>query len=107
MNKYFAIVNVVVFSCLFLALPLGLNYLQAAILFGIVAALLAPIAIHKVPDIHWVTGLLVGLALFASFPLKKLLPLDGYFQEVLLSMAYGAALWVIGAGWKRSWKYNK
>ncbi len=107
MNRYFAIVSVVILGCLVLAIQLGLSNLQATILLGVAAASMSPVAIHKVPNANFALGLLVGLTLFASLPLKKLLQFDGFLQEILLSILYGAVLWIIGVGWKRSWKTQK
>lgn len=106
MNKYFfAIVAVVSISILLTSL--GLKYSHATLLFGLAAAGLAPIAIHKVPNSNIAVGLLMGLAYFASFPFKKLFQLDGFIQEIPVTLIYAGILWTIGAGWKRSWKTGK
>ncbi len=104
MNKYVLAVIVAVFGALVIAVPIGLKYSQATLLFGLIAVLSAPVVIHKVPNVRGATGMLVGLSIFASFPLKKLLQIDGFINEVPVTLAYAAILWVIGFGWKRSWR---
>ncbi|GAA6193630.1 hypothetical protein [Phaeobacter sp. NW0010-22] len=107
MNKYSVLIAAIVFLTLLLAVPIGLKYSQASLLFGFVALVLAPIAIHKTPSVNWALGLLMGLAIFASFPFKKLFQLDGFVQEAPVTLAYAGILWLIGMGWKRSWKQGK
>ena len=104
MNKYGLAVIVAVFGALVVAVLTGLKYSHATLLFGLIAALSAPAVIHKVPNVSWATGMLVGLSIFASFPLKKLFQIDGFINEVPVTLAYGAILWIIGFGWKRNWR---
>lgn len=104
MNKFGLAVVVAVFGSLFIAVPIGLRYSQATILFGLIAALSAPVVIHKIPSVNWAAGMLMGLSFFASFPLKKLFQIDGFINEVPVTLAYAALLWVIGFGWRRSWR---
>ncbi|WP_114286362.1 hypothetical protein [Candidatus Halocynthiibacter alkanivorans] len=104
MNKYSISVLAIAITTLFLAVVIGLKYSQASLIFGIVALALAPIAIHKVSDRGWALGLLAGLAIFASFPAKKLFQIEGFVTETLLTLIYFGTFWVIGMGWKRSWK---
>lgn len=103
MDKYFVLVTAVVFGVLTIAVAGGLRYSQTALLFGLIAIALAPIAIHKVSSPSTAIGLMTGLSLFASFPVKKLYGLAEFPQGMLLSAAYLGSLWTIGAGWKRSW----
>lgn len=103
MDKYFVLVTAVVFGVLTIAVAVGLRYSQAALLFGLIAIVLAPIAIHKVSSPSGAIGLLAGLSFFASFPVKKLYHLAEFPQGMLLSAAYLGVLWAIGVGWKRSW----
>ena len=107
MNKYGFTIAAVVFMSLILSLIVGLKYSQASILFGIIAVGLARTTIHKVTEVNWAVGMLVGLALFASFPLKKLFQLDGFTQKFLLTMIYAGVLWIVGMGWRRNWKQGK
>lgn len=86
------------------SVPIGLKYSQGMLLYGLIAVVSAPVVIHRVSDKNWSLGMLVGLSLFASFPLKKLLRLDGILEETAVSLAYAGVLWVIGFGWKRSWR---
>lgn len=104
MNKYFLGVAIAVFGTLAVAVPIGLKYSEATLIFGLVAALSAPVVVHKIPDKNWSLSMLVGLSIFASFPLQKLLNFDGFLYEAPVSLAYLAILWVIGFGWKRSWR---
>lgn len=104
MNKYGLAVTIAVFGALIIAVPIGLKYSQATLLFGLIAALSAPVVIHKVPDANWASGMLMGLSFFASFPLKKLFQIEGFINEASVMLAYAALLWVIGFGWRRSWR---
>ena len=104
MNKYSWIVIAAVVGSFVLVISVGLRYSQSSIFFGLVAAILSPIVIHKIPQMNVSLGLLVGLSFFASFPLKKLFQFEGILQEVSISAAYLAVLWVIGFGWRRSWR---
>ena len=104
MNKYGLAVNIAVIGTLIIAVPVGLKYSQATLLFGLIAALSAPVVIHKIPNANWALGMLMGLSFFASFPLKKLFQIDGFINEVPVTLAYAALLWVIGFGWRRSWR---
>lgn len=104
MNKHFWIIISSILVCMLLAVALGLKYSQAAIVFGIAAAIMAPFAIHRVPDSRFAASLIIALAYFASFPVKKLYNLDGVMPEAVLALIYAAVLWLIGLGWKRSWK---
>ncbi len=107
MNQYAVSIVAIMFLTIFLAALAGLRYSQASLVFGIIAAVLAPIAIHKVPKLSLSVAFLVSLAIFASYPAKKLFQLNGFFQEFPLTLAYAALLWFIGIGWKRSWKREK
>ena len=104
MNKYVLGVTIAVFGALVIAVPIGLKYSQATLLFGVIAAVSAPMVIHKISDKNWSLGMLMGLSFFASFPLKKLFQIDGFMNEIPVTLAYVAILWVIGFGWKRSWR---
>jgi len=101
MNKYvFAVISVVL-GTLIIAVPLSLKYSEATLLFGFIAA---PIVVHKIPNVGYALGILIGLSAFASFPLKKLFQIDGFAKGILVTLAYVAILWVIGFGWKRNWR---
>jgi len=104
MNKYGLGVLAAVFGVVVFAVPIGLRYSQATLLFGLIAAISAPIVIHRIPDKNWSLGMLLGLSLFASFPFKKLFQIDGFASEIPVTLAYATTLWVIGFGWKRSWR---
>jgi hypothetical protein len=104
MNKVFVGVTVVMFASLIVAVQLGLRYSQCSILFGLIAAVSAPFVIHKIDSPGTVSAVLVGLSIYASFPVKKLFQLDGFLQEVPLTFVYAGVLWVVGAGWTRAWK---
>ncbi len=81
-----------------------MKYSTAIIVFGLISSGLAPIVIHKIRNSSISIGCLVGLALFASFPLKKLFGLDDFILEAVVILVYLGSLYVIGFGWKRSWK---
>lgn len=102
-NKYAIGIAVIVGVVLVAAVELGLGYSHAAVLFAGVAGMCAPLAVSRIgnPNVAIVT--LVGLGLFASFPVKQLLQLDGLMPGILLAAPYVAALWVIGRGWRRGW----
>ena len=102
MNKIFVVIVVVIFTSLFIAVQLELRYSQCSIVFGLIAAVSAPFAIHKINSAGTVSALLVGLAIYGSFPVKKFFQIDGFLQEVPLTLLYFGALWVVGAGWKRT-----
>ena len=92
------------FGALAIAAAMGLKYSQATLLFGLVAVVCAPVVLHRIPNKNSALGMLVGLSIFASFPLKKLFQVDGFVGDVSVSLVYGAVLWVVGFGWKRNWR---
>lgn len=104
MNGILILIVVAFFASPFVAVQLGLGYLQCSVIFGVIAAMSAPFVIHRVSNAGTAAALLGGLAIYASYPVKKLFQIDGFFQEVPLGFLYLGALWVIGAGWKRAWK---
>ncbi|WP_108815029.1 hypothetical protein [Loktanella sp. Alg231-35] len=104
MNKFGLGVFVAVFGALTLAVPIGLKYSQATLQFGLIAAISAPVVIHKISDKNWSLGMLMGLSYFASFPLKKLFQIDGLVTDISVTLAYAGILWLVGFGWKRSWR---
>lgn len=104
MNSYGIGIALVVVMTLMLGVALGLRYSQATLLFGFVAACAAPLTVHRIPDYRVSLALLLGLAIFASFPLRMLLQIDGLLQQGGVVLAYFAALWVVGFGWTRSWR---
>ena len=81
----------------------GLRFSHAAVLFGAVSLAFA------YPLIQWAKTPLVAtlslllLAIFASFPLKKLFQLDGLVEGGIAMLVCAAAVYVAGFGWKRSW----
>lgn len=81
-----------------------MKYSTAVIIFGLISSGLAPIVIHKIKNPNIAIGCLVVLAMFASFPLKKLYGLDGFFLKALATLTYGGILYCVGFGWKRTWK---
>ena len=103
MNKFGFAVAAAVLGALTAAAVIGLKYSQATLLFGLISAFSAPLVIHKISSVGWAVGMLIGLAIFASFPLKKLFQVDGFVNETPVTLAYVAILWVIGFGWKREW----
>lgn len=104
MNKYFWGVAITVFGALAVSAQIGLKYSEATLIFGLIAAISAPVVVHKIADKNWSLGMLGGLSTFASLPLKELLKIDGFLDEAPVSLAYFAMLWVISFGWKRSWR---
>jgi hypothetical protein len=104
MDKYVWGVIIAVVGALAVSVPMGLKYSQATVLYGLIAVFSAPVVIHRVSDKNWSLGMLVGLSIFASFPLKKFFKIDGLLEGMAVSLAYAGILWVIGFGWKRSWR---
>lgn len=104
MNQFGLLIVCAILAAIVFAVAVGLNYFYAAILFSGVAMALAPVAVHKIPESNVATGLLVGLGVFAAYPIRKLFQLDSLIASMLVTLACVAALWVIGLGWKRSWK---
>lgn len=103
MDKYFWGVVIAVGGSLAVAAPIGLKYSQATMLFGLIAAICAPIVMHKISSKNHSIGMLVGLSIFASMPVKKLFGIDGFLLEVLVTAVYMILLWILGFGWKRRW----
>lgn len=101
--KYAIGIGVIVGIILVASVQLGLQYSQAAILFAGVAGMCAPIVVKRIENPNLAIFMLVGLGLFASFPLKQLFQLEGLMLGILVTAPYVAALWVIGAGWRRRW----
>lgn len=104
MNKYFVLIVVLVAVIISFAISFELEYSQTTIIFGISAAMLAPFAIHKIPSSGDATSLLFILALYASFPFRMFFQIEGFAQISATIVFYAGALWIIGFGWKRSWK---
>ena len=104
MNKYGLAVILAVFVAFAIAVPISLKYSQATLVFGLIAAGSGPVVIHRIPNASLAIGMLVGLSLFASFPMKKLFQIDGFINEALVTLTYFALLWVVGLGWKRGWR---
>lgn len=104
MDKYAIIVLGVVMAALLVSVGIGMRYSVAVLVFGAIAVVLAPIALLKIEKTNVATGMLVGLAVFASFPARKLYQLDGFIDAALLTIAYAVVLFIVGFGWKRKWK---
>jgi hypothetical protein len=88
------------------AMVLSLRFSEAALLFALVAGASAPVVVHRVRSRALSLGLLTGLALFASFPAKKLYGVFvtyGTFGELAVTLAFLAVLFLVGAGWRRDW----
>lgn len=103
MNNYGLGVALAVFGSMLISVQLGIRFSQASLIFAVIAAICAPIVIHRIQSVPWSAGMLLALAYYASFPLKKLFQLEGFVQEVPVTLIYAGLLWVIGQGWKRSW----
>jgi hypothetical protein len=104
MNKYAILIMAVLLATLFISVTLGMRFSYAVLLYGLVAVILAPIAIHMVEKPNISIGLIVGLSVFASFPARRLYQLDGFIESAGLTIAYAVVLFIVGFGWKRSWK---
>lgn len=107
MNKSVIIIMAVLLATLFISVALGMRFSYAVLVYGLVAVILAPVAIHKVDNPNLAIGLILGLAAFASFPARRLYQLDGLLWPALLMVAYAVVLFIVGFGWKRSWKSDK
>ncbi|MCF6273664.1 MAG: hypothetical protein L3J37_10845 [Rhodobacteraceae bacterium] len=98
------IVLSVVLAAMMVAVSAPLDYAQSAPLFSVVAFASAPVVLHKIKDKSMAVGFLIGLSLFGSVPLMRLLEIDGFIGETLITLTYTALMFTIGLGWKRSWK---
>lgn len=101
--KYAIGIALIVGLVLVAAVELGVQASHAAFLFAGVAAMCAPIVVKRIENATLATFFLVGLGLFASFPLKQLYQVEGLMLNILVTAPYVGALWVIGQGWKRKW----
>ena len=94
-----------IFAALFVSyvgsVTLNLSYSAASVLWPLITAALAPSAVHRVESPNVAGGLLMGLAFFASFPVKRYLKLDGFVLEGLTTILFAVLLFVIALGWKR------
>ena len=102
-NKYAIGIAVIVGLVLVASVQLGVRYSQAAFLFAGVAGMCAPIVVKRIENPTVAICGLVGLGLFASFPVKQLYGLDGMMLNILVTAPYVGALFVVGQGWKRRW----
>lgn len=103
MNKTSIVIVVALALVQVVAISVGLKYSQATILFGGLAMIMAPFAIHKTPSVNSAIVMLVILAFFASQPFKRLFQIDVILQELPVTLIYAGVLWLVGMGWKRSW----
>lgn len=94
----------VLFAIMATALSLNLKYVYAAPVSFLFAALLSPVAIHKVSEKSLSIGLLVALAMFASHPFRKLFQLDGFIEQIAVTVTFLGLFWIFGFGWKRNWR---
>ncbi|MEM9781846.1 MAG: hypothetical protein AAF899_05165 [Pseudomonadota bacterium] len=89
---------------LVVAVGLAVPYLLAALLCGLVAGVTAALFLHRVGKNTGALGLLVGLAAFGAFAIKRSYGLD---DDLLISAlvvgAYAVTLLVVGVGWRRQW----
>ena len=102
-HKYAIGIAVIVGIVLVATVQVGLGAFHAALLFAGVAAMCAPIVVKRIENATLATFYLVGLGLFASFPVKQIYQLDGLMLNILVTAPYVGALFLIGGGWKRSW----
>lgn len=86
------------------SVTLNLSYFAASVLWPLIAAALAPLAVHRIGSPNVAAGLLMGLAFFASFPVKRYLRLDGVILEGFATILFAVLLFVVALGWKRDWK---
>lgn len=101
-----AVLLAVVLSMVAVAV-LSLRFSEASLLFGIVAAVSAPVVIHRVRSRALAVAALVGLAVYASFPAKKLYGVFatyGKAGDIAVTLAFLVTLFLVGAGWRRDWK---
>ncbi len=104
MDKTAILILGIVMATLLVSVGLGMRYSVAVLLYGGIALVLSPLALHKIEKMNVAIGVLVGLAIFASFPARKLYQLDGILDSAGLTIAYGIVLFIAGFGWKRDWK---
>ncbi|AVX03439.1 hypothetical protein MXMO3_00907 [Maritalea myrionectae] len=106
MNRYGIVMLVTSASLLIIAVVIRLSYLNTSVLFGLVALAFAPLAMHRFSQNATISAL-VGLSLFAAYPLYKLVGQGNIFTLLGFQVGYLALFWVIGAGWKRDWKSGR
>lgn len=98
-----AIIGLLVAVSLGVGFAVPLLYSQAALLFFFVAIICAQLVVRRVKNLNFAVGFLVGLAFFASFPMKKLYGVEEFVPGLLVSAGYCALLWIAGFGWRRKW----
>jgi len=98
------IVLLAVLAAMMIAVSVPLSYGQAAPVFALVTFASAPVILHRIRDKGMAVGFLIGLSIFGSVPLMRYFEIDGFIGETLITLAYAALLFIIGFGWKRSWK---
>ena len=103
MYKIPAAILAIILVCLFGGVWLGISAVFASLAFLVIAVCLSPIAVHKVENHQVAIGLLLALSFFASYPMKRVLGMDDFVLELLLSAVYLGILYVTGFGWRRSW----
>lgn len=86
-----------------LAFQIPLLFSQAAALFGAVALGFAYPTIQFASSTNIAAVFIAVLAIYASWPLKQLLPYEGLLADVGLSLLYAGVIFLAGAGWKRRW----
>jgi predicted outer membrane lipoprotein len=96
--------------CIVATAVLALRHQEATLLFFVVAAVSAPVVLHRVRSHAISVGLLIVLADFASFPAKKLYRIEetyGTPGEVAVTLAFLAILFLVGVGWRRDWTLRR
>lgn len=97
------IIGLLLAVSLALGFAVPLLYSQAALLFFFVAIMCSQIVVRRIENLNMAVCFLVGLAIFASFPMKKLFGVEGFVPGMLLSAGYCGLLWITGFGWRRKW----
>ena len=104
MNLHFFVVLAIALLTVLASIQISLPQIYALPVFGMVAVVLSPLAVHKIPSAPNAALALIVLGIMGSIPLRSLLQLDYLPMGVLVILAYSAVLWVTGFGWRRTWR---
>ncbi len=106
LNRWVLGVLAALAACIVATAVLTLRMSEAMPVFFVVAALAAPVAVHKVRSSIGAGALLLLLALFASYPAKTYYRLRenyGSLGEAVVTLAFLAVLFAVALGWRRRW----
>jgi hypothetical protein len=82
------------------SLAIGLSYFYAAVLFFVVASGLAIFVLRKIEHQATIVGAVVGISLFAAFPVKRILGNPGTLVDMGVTLLFAAYFLTISSRWK-------